>query len=190
LRRLPFYITLIFMSKDEHIDLFPWILGGLIIAIAIPTVMALNRSTNETAPVTTMAPVSADSRSVGGQAAPLLATVAPVKSKLANQIWQCVNNGQKTFSDSPCGADASVHQLSEINGMDSTAAANATAYPTRPSSAYAATPPNQDSSDADVGSSANQFTVIGEREWREHRNRMHEHEHEHEHEHRAGPAHN
>jgi hypothetical protein len=186
LRRLPFYITLIFMSKDEHIDLFPWILGGLIIAIAIaiPTVMALNRSTNETAPVTTMAPVSADSRSVDVQAVPLLATVAPVKSKSANQIWQCVNNGQKTFSDSPCGADASVHQLSEINGMNSTAAANATAYPTRPSSAHAATPPNQDSPDADVESSANQFTVIGEREWRGKRNRMHVHEH------RAGPAHN
>ena len=172
------------MSKDEHIDLFPWILGGLVIAIAIPTVMALNRSTNETAPVTTMAPVAADSRSVGVQAVPLLATVAPVKSKMANQIWQCVNNGQKTFSDSPCGADSSVHQLSEINGMDSTAAANATVYPTRPSSAYAATPPNQDSPDVDVESSASQFTVIGEREWREHRNRRHDHEH------RAGSAHN
>jgi hypothetical protein len=117
----------------------------------------------------------------------LFATVAPVKSKLANQIWQCVNNGQKTFSDSPCGADASVHQLSEINRMDSTAAANATVYPTYLSSAYAATPPNQDSSDGDVGSSANQFTVIGERGWREHRNRMHDHDHEHEH--RAGPSH-
>jgi hypothetical protein len=175
------------MSKDEHIDLFPWILGGLIIAIAIPAVMALTRSASETAPVTTMAPVSADSKSVGGQAAPLFATLAPVKSKLANQIWQCVNNGQKTFSDSPCGADASVHQLSEINRMDSTAAANATVYPTYLSSAYAATPPNQDSSDGDVGSSANQFTVIGERGWREHRNRMHDHDHEHEH--RAGPSH-
>jgi hypothetical protein len=184
LRRLPFYITLIFMSKDEHIDLFPWILGGLVIAIAIPTVMALTRSASETAPVTTMAPVSADSKSVDSQAAPLLATVAPVKSKLTNQIWQCVNHGQKTFSDSPCGADASVHQLSEINRMDSTAAANATAYPTRPSSSYAATPPNQDSPDTDVGSSADQFIVIGEREWREKRNRMHEHEHEH----RAGLA--
>jgi len=174
------------MSKDEHIDLFPWILGGLIIAIAIPTVMALTRSASETAPVTTMAPVSADSKSVDSQAAPLLATVAPVKPKLAKQIWQCVNNGQKAFSDSPCGADASVHQLSEINGMDSTAAANATAYPTRPPSAYAATPPNQDSPDVDVESSASQITVIGEREWRENRNRMHDHDHEH----RAGPAHN
>ena len=172
------------MSKAEHIDLFPWILGGLIIAIAIPTVMALTRSTNETAPVTTMAPVSADSRSVDVQAAPLLGTVAPVKSKLAKQIWQCVNNGQKTFSDSPCGADASVHQLSEINRMDSTAAANATAYPTYLSSAYAATPPNQDSSVIDVGSSPSQFIFIGERERRENRNRMHDHEH------RAGPAHN
>jgi Domain of unknown function (DUF4124) len=180
------------MSKDEHIDLFPWILGGLIIAIAIPTVMALTRSASEIAPVTTMAPVSADSRSVGVQATPLLDTVAPVKSKLANQIWQCVNNGQKTFSDSPCGADASVHQLSEINRMDSTAGANATAYPTWPSSSSAATPPNQDSPDADVGSSANQFIVIGEREWREKRNRMHDHDHDHDrdHEHRAGPAHN
>jgi hypothetical protein len=170
------------MSKDENTDLFPWILGGLI--IAIPTVMALTRNTNESAPVTTMAPVSAASRSVDGQAAPPLATVAPVKSKLAKQIWQCVNNGQKAFSDSPCGADASVHQLSEINRMGSTAAANAIAYPTRPSSAYAANPPNQDSPDVDVESSASQFTVIGERKWRENRNRMHDHEH------RAGSAHN
>jgi hypothetical protein len=35
-----------------------------------------------------------------------------------------------------------------------------------------------------VESSASQFTVISEREWRENRNRRHDHEH------RAGPAHN
>jgi hypothetical protein len=33
------------------------------------------------------------------------------------QVWQCVVNGQKVFSDKRCGAGASVRQLGDLNVM-------------------------------------------------------------------------
>jgi hypothetical protein len=40
----------------------------------------------------------------------------------AGQIWQCVVNGQKVFSDKRCGNGASVMQLGDLNVMDVPAA--------------------------------------------------------------------
>jgi hypothetical protein len=37
-----------------------------------------------------------------------------------NQIWECTINGQKTYSDSPCGGQSSVRELEPINRMDPT----------------------------------------------------------------------
>ena len=34
-------------------------------------------------------------------------------------VWECVVNGERTFSDAPCGARSSIRQLSELNLMDS-----------------------------------------------------------------------
>jgi hypothetical protein len=34
------------------------------------------------------------------------------------QVWQCVFEGQRIFSDSPCGANASIRHLSDLNIMD------------------------------------------------------------------------
>jgi hypothetical protein len=34
------------------------------------------------------------------------------------QVWECVVNGQRTFSDVRCGAHSSVRQLSQLNVMD------------------------------------------------------------------------
>jgi hypothetical protein len=36
------------------------------------------------------------------------------------QIWECTINGQKTFSDYPCGDKASLHEIGPINIMDPT----------------------------------------------------------------------
>jgi hypothetical protein len=46
----------------------------------------------------------------------------------AGQVWQCLVNGQKVFSDKRCGHDASVRQLSDVNMMQ--------AAPASPSSLY------------------------------------------------------
>jgi hypothetical protein len=35
----------------------------------------------------------------------------------AGQVWECVVNGQRTFSDSPCGDHPAIRQLSEVNTM-------------------------------------------------------------------------
>jgi hypothetical protein len=38
----------------------------------------------------------------------------------SSQIWECTTNGQRTFSDKPCGGKSSLRELSPINGMDPT----------------------------------------------------------------------
>ena len=55
------------------------------------------------------------------------------------QVWQCVIDGERIFSDAPCGEHASIRQLRELNLMDSRPAQSyAYAYPYLPSSAPAA----------------------------------------------------
>jgi hypothetical protein len=34
------------------------------------------------------------------------------------RVWECTINGQKTFSDAPCGDRASVREIGPINRMD------------------------------------------------------------------------
>jgi hypothetical protein len=119
------------MDKDK--DLLPWIFGGLsmaTVAIAI-TVGSTNRTSPRnslaprqpiaytlpeakvtTAPVPTPAPAPT-------LAAAQIQTVTPPKES-NSQIWECTINGQKTFSDSPCGGQSSVRELGPINRMDPT----------------------------------------------------------------------
>jgi hypothetical protein len=180
-------IRLTFMSKYEQIDFFPWILGGLVIAITIPVVMALSRSANEPIrdPRLTMAaPSSVGAVATYVRPALLPTTVAAVPSQPPTRIWQCASNGQKTFSDSPCGADASVQQLSEINRMDVAPVSHLSTYPAYSSVNYDPAPTDQYMADGYVGSSSSQLIVISERERREHIHKAHEREH------RIGLAHN
>jgi hypothetical protein len=125
------------MDKDR--DLLPWIFGGLsmaTVAIAISV-----GSTNGTAPRDSQAPrqpiaytlpeakvptppVPASVPAPAPAPAPTLAaaqtqTVSPPTAS-NNQIWECTINGQKTFSDSPCGGQSSVRELGPINRMDPT----------------------------------------------------------------------
>jgi hypothetical protein len=50
------------------------------------------------------------------------AQIPPVTSPTGpnGRIWECTINGQKTFSDSPCGTKSSLHEIGPINGMDPT----------------------------------------------------------------------
>jgi hypothetical protein len=40
----------------------------------------------------------------------------------SGQVWECTTNGQRTFSDRPCGGKALVRQLNDINTMNATPA--------------------------------------------------------------------
>ncbi len=115
------------MAKDTDADLFPWILSGVLIAAVAVTVIA---STHTPASSTPKAPTP---RAVG-VATPAPATPptppAPIQAPPAMQpaakdglppgsVWECVVNGERTFSDAPCGARSSIRQLSELNLMHS-----------------------------------------------------------------------
>jgi hypothetical protein len=49
--------------------------------------------------------------------APAVAAARPVPLP-PGQVWECVVNGQRTFSDVRCGAQSSIRQLSPLNVMD------------------------------------------------------------------------
>lgn len=78
----------------ENTDLLPWVLCGM---------FALGAGA-----------VTAD---------PSPAVVSPnARSQLPpGQVWECMIDGQRVFSDAQCGAHASIRRLSELNVMDSTA---------------------------------------------------------------------
>lgn len=116
---------------DQDSDLLPWIFGGLMIAtLAVAlAVGSANRSTPRNLPTLsrtatqalpaiapTPAPAPAPTPSV--QAAQIQIVTPP--SEPSGQIWECTINGQKTFSDHPCGDESSLRELGEINRMDST----------------------------------------------------------------------
>ena len=87
------------------------------------------------------APVAAAKASIPQVPAPLRAALP------AGQVWQCVIDGERTFSDSPCGEHASIRQLRELNIMDPVPLrADAYAFPYAPSSVpapiFVAAPPD------------------------------------------------
>jgi hypothetical protein len=127
------------MRQDRDTDLFPWILSiGLLAAGAFSTVLIMAppavRVPRAIAAIPAMnAPAPPPALQVPLQALPATTPAAlsdrPELALVNNPIWQCEVNGQKIFSDSPCGAGASIRPLNETNRMNST--------PIIPSSAYA-----------------------------------------------------
>ena len=132
------------MNQDR--DLLPWIFGGLSMAtVAIAVTVG---STNGTAPkysqtpshtaaqilpepvaTAALAPAPAQTLAAAQIQTPgpqMPASPAPASQGSAppiepnSQIWQCTINGQKTFSDSPCGGKPSLREISPINRMDPT----------------------------------------------------------------------
>ena len=100
----------------------------------------------------------------------------------AGEVWQCIVNGQKVFSDKRCGNGASVRQIGDLNVMDMPASQPMPygAYP----SGYAGAPypsaPYPDDQD-DTGNAAGDvyagqaFIVARERARREHWSRQDNH---------------
>lgn len=119
-------------------DLLPWILGGLSAAAVAVAVTALSISRTEdanppparvlAARATTRAlaapvPVSMPIAAASPQALPqpkqaaMLPAVRDSVPVTAGQIWQCMTNGVKTFSNNPCGEKSSLLDVGPINTM-------------------------------------------------------------------------
>jgi hypothetical protein len=89
-----------------------------------------------TAPLPAATPPPAGA-AIGGAHSPLSATDARTPLP-PGQVWQCVIDGERIFSDAPCGAHASIRQLGELNVMDAPPVQSyAHAYPYAPTSAPA-----------------------------------------------------
>jgi hypothetical protein len=144
------------MSRER--DLLPWILGALSLAtLATAITLGMNHRTaarNLSAPLQAIAaslpaaPVHTVTEPAPQPASldtPVAATHADDPSPpLANrtspqngQIWECMTNGQKTFSNNPCGAKSTVLDIGPVNTMEATPAFHAGRSYAPPPSGYA-----------------------------------------------------
>jgi hypothetical protein len=123
-------------------NLLPWILGGLSVAVAVVITVA---SAGKTAPSlrpasaaataqVTSAPdlvsLPAPAAVVAEAAMPAVAATAPPPAAQAQvaaepalqtgQIWECMTNGVKTFSNNPCGEKSTLLEVRAINTMKPT----------------------------------------------------------------------
>jgi len=135
-------ITLGLMSEATETDLFPWILGGILLVVTgIATTFALGAEPPSSvvpqarvAAAPLAAPSTGVSVTVSANASPTAksvpSSVAPATPPLPEgQVWQCVIDGRRTFSDAPCGAGASIRQLNVINRMTPTPVPPSFYYP-------------------------------------------------------------
>jgi hypothetical protein len=104
-------------------------------------------------------------------ARPAISSAAPTplsaeSSAPGTQIWECMSNGLKTFSNNPCGDKSSLVQVRPINTMSSTPLVrSARAYPAEPvyTQPYAEQNSYSDQDDgADPGSAStdNSYAVV------------------------------
>jgi hypothetical protein len=121
------------MGMNKERDLLPWIFGGLsLAAVAMAVVLGStygNASKHLQPPSLITAhplpePPTQTVQAPTPAPAPILAaaeiqTAAP-PAEPNGQIWECTTNGQKTFSDNPCGDKPSLRDIGPINRMDPT----------------------------------------------------------------------
>jgi hypothetical protein len=136
------------MNKER--GLLPWIVGGLTLAgvaaaIAMvssgkPVAPSLPQASAVTAQIS--APVSPPLPTPAAEAAPATQLAAPAEAAAmpddspalttaqaqvtaeptvqSGQIWECTTNGQKTFSNNPCGEKSTLLAMRPINTMNPT----------------------------------------------------------------------
>ena len=83
-----------------------WILGGM---------LALG------AAVATAADEMPAPKAAAADLTPVIATPNARTQLPPGQVWECSIGGQRVFSDTQCGAHASIRQLNEVNAMSSSA---------------------------------------------------------------------
>jgi hypothetical protein len=152
-------------------NLLPWIMGGLAlatIAVAVTVSSTIGTASKKLPAAPVQAAVSAPPQAPATAAvpisapapAPVPATAPPPDPSLAldpvqsagapmasaNQIWECTTNGQRTFSDKPCGGNATLLEMNPLNVMNA-APRSPPAWPYPPDSSNAPDnyyPENQD----------------------------------------------
>jgi hypothetical protein len=167
-------------------DLLPWILGGALVttgAIAAAAADAPDPTKKSGPPAMSASAGVADSTkapvvAIAPRDAAILAPKTDEAPLPAGEVWQCIVNGQKVFSDRRCGSGASVRQIGDLNVMDVPAAAPAAYAGFRPASGPTLYPSSSaypdDQEDARLGSDyypGQAFIVARERARREHMTR-------------------
>ena len=134
---------------DKGRVLLPWVISGLMACLAIVVAVSANRpapgisrapsqasvpvvppapaAVPATAPAANLAPAPAPMPPPASPAAPPLAAApdlapasAPPAAAPGAQIWECQTNGQRTFSDKPCGDKPVLREVSALNIMNPT----------------------------------------------------------------------
>lgn len=133
---------------DRDVDLLPWILAGcLTLGGAVITAVALSApqgvvdgassAAAPNAPAALPPPASPRPAVSAAAAAPPPAVSSNSREQLPpGQVWECDVDGQRIFSDTKCGARASVRQLRDLNVMDASAAPRPAPYPYPSAGAY------------------------------------------------------
>jgi hypothetical protein len=128
---------------NRDTDLLPWIMSALLaviaalgIAVAVSEHNPPSRSaaSDERAlptaalsvPVAAPTPAPSDSAespapAAPGAPAPRVAAAPPQPQAPplpAGEVWECMTDGQRTFSNAPCGPGASIRQLNPTNTME------------------------------------------------------------------------
>jgi len=172
------------MTQCAHRDFLPRILGGaLAVSVAIGVAIGLTNgaaaaqaatsnsdssTTHAGAPITSAPSAAATIKSSESvptappTVAPATAAAQAPRAAAAarpqlppGQVWQCVIDGGRVFSDAPCGEHASIRRLSDLNVMDSPRQGDAYAYsyaPVHPPAETFAPAPSDDSDYADYPS--------------------------------------
>jgi len=173
---------------DRETNFFPWILSGLLIATAAAAAgLALTRAGAPTS-AKQDPPMKQISHQDAVVAPPMLApaqvssppnpAATAARPELpSGEVWECVLNGQRTFSDSPCGDRPAIRRLSELNLIDSVASRPSPIYPYYPSG-YAAATADQNAPDlSNDWYSTQEVVAIRDRPRREHPSRPNTHLH-------------
>jgi hypothetical protein len=126
------------MTNNADRDIFPWVLGGLLIVLVAVAIGYTSSNQSD---------LPASVSRIQSSAAPLPAEVARPSAVTARnsggptpvprRVWECAVNGQRTFSDSSCGTTSTIRQLSETNRMDPTPVPPAVTYYNPSSPSYA-----------------------------------------------------
>jgi hypothetical protein len=130
---------------DKDRNLLPWFLGDLSMAVVLALSVGCTDKTasspvppptpktTEASPAVVLAaaaaPAAAPAPIAAPAAAPAPAAASPLESsrpaqpptppiQSSGQIWQCTINGQKVFSNNPCGNKSSRLEVGPINTMD------------------------------------------------------------------------
>jgi hypothetical protein len=123
-------------------NLLPWIIGGvslatIAVAVTVSSTIGTAKKPNPvqatvSAPIQAPAPAAAPIAVSAPAPAPVPVTAPPLDPSLAldpvqpagapmaaaNQIWECTTNGQRTFSDKPCGGHATLREMNPLNVMN------------------------------------------------------------------------